>query len=148
MGERKTVRITALALVSGSIMLVFGIILLAEAFGSADKNRFYYDIFYGLIFSVSAVIVIIMYFFIKYEYDENGFLYTNVFGRKREIRYDEIFSLMMINRNTLRAELKDGSVISISTFTKPAKEFAGVIERAYMRNTQQNKDSMYQWKGR
>ena len=148
MGERKTVRITPLALVSGLIILVFGVISFVQAFGTDDKNRFYADIFYGAIFSVTSVAVIIMYFMLKYEYDENGFLYTNVFGRKREISYDEVFSLMMTTRNTLRLELKDGSVISVSIFTKPAKEFASVIERAYMRNTQQNKDSMYQWKGR
>ena len=61
-----------------------------------------------------------------------------MFGRKREVSYDEIFSLMMTTRNTLRIELKDGAVISVSTFTKPSKEFVQVIKSAYMRNSQQN----------
>lgn len=138
MGDRKTVRITVLALVCGLTVLIFGAISFAQAFVTDDKNRFYADIFYGLIFSVSSVVVILMYFMLKYEYDENGFLYTNVFGKKREVSYDELFSLMMTTRNTLRVELKDGSVISVSLFTKPAKEFAEVMKRAYMRNTQQN----------
>lgn len=138
MSERKTVRITPLALIGGLVLLLFGVITFAETFITDDKNRFYADIFYGLIFSVTSVVVIVMYFMLKYEYDENGFLYTNVFGRKSEVSYDEIFSLMMTTRNTLRIELKDGSVISVSVVTKPAKEFAEVIKSAYIRNTQQN----------
>ena len=138
MNDRKTVRITPLALVGGLIILIFAVISFVEAFSAVDKNRFYADIFYGLIFSVTSVVVIVMYFMLKYEYDENGFLYTNVFGRKREVSYDEIFSLMMTTRNTLRIELKDGAVISVSTFTKPSKEFVQVIKSAYMRNSQQN----------
>jgi hypothetical protein len=138
MGDRKTVRITPLALVGGLIILIFAVISFVDAFAADDKNRFYADIFYGLIFSVTSVVVIVMYFMLKYEYDENGFLYTNVFGRKREVSYDEIFSLMMTTRNTLRIELKDGAVISVSTFTKPSKEFVQVIKSAYMRNSQQN----------
>lgn len=138
MSERKTVRITPLALVGGLIILIFAVISFVDAFAADDKNRFYADIFYGLIFSVTSVVVIVMYFMLKYEYDENGFLYTNVFGRKREVSYDEIFSLMMTTRNTLRIELKDGSAISVSTFTKPSKEFVQVIKSAYMRNSQQN----------
>ena len=69
MGDRKTVRITPLALVGGLIILIFAVISFAEAFAADDKNRFYGDIFYGLIFSVTSVVVIVMYIMLKYEYD-------------------------------------------------------------------------------
>ena len=126
-------------IVFGLLFIAFAVFEFMKGFSSSDRNEFYQGVFYGILSVVTGVAVLVMFLMVKYEYDENGFIYTNPLGKKREISYSEIFGLMRTNKNTLRLDLNDGSFISVSTSTKAAKEFAAVIEAAYAQNTQQNR---------
>ena len=136
MNERITVRNHIASLLLGLLFLVFGAFEFVHGFSENDINRQHSDYTFCILGAVLGIAVILMYFIMKYEYDENGFAYTNMFGKTREVSYDEIFSLMYTNKNTLRVELSDGTPVSIPTSSKKGKEFARVIEAAYAKKAQ------------
>ena len=136
MNDRIIVRNHIASLFFGLLILVFGAAEFVNGVTEDDINRQHADYTFCAVGAVVGIGVILMYVMMKYEYDEHGFVYTNMLGKKREISYDEIFSLMYTNKNTLRVELSDGTAISIPTSTKKAKEFAKVLEAAYVKKTQ------------
>ncbi|WP_156947341.1 hypothetical protein [Ruminococcus sp. NK3A76] len=141
MNERITVRSHIASLFFGLLFLCFGAFEFVHGLSENDVNKQHSDYIFCILGAVIGIAVILMYFMIKYEFDENGFSYTNVFGKTRDVSYDEIFSLMYTNKNTLRVELSDGTPISVPTSTKNGKEFARVVEAAYAKKMQMTANS-------
>lgn len=118
MNDRIIVRSPVASVLLGVLLIAFSIAEVINSFTESEPNSRHADIFFAIIAAVSGIVFIVMYIMIKYEYDDKGFSYTNAFGKTREIRYDEIFSLMYTGKNTLRIELSDGEEISLSTGKK------------------------------
>lgn len=135
--QRKTVRNPASAAFLGVVIFGFSVFMFVMGLAADDRNVHYEGIFYGILGVASAVIVLDLFFVVKFEYDEYGFTYTDPFLRKRDIRYDEIFSLMKTAKNTLRIELKDGKEMLLSTSTRSAKEFENVLKLEYAKYSAQ-----------
>lgn len=125
-----------MSLLFGVLFIGFSVCEFVYGLSESDVTKRNSCIIFGILAAVIGIAVLVMFFMVKYEYDDKGFAYTNSLGKTREISYDEIFGLMYTAKNTLRVELTDGTAISISTATKQAKEFARVLEAAYVRKSQ------------
>ncbi|MBR6337437.1 MAG: hypothetical protein IKR76_06860 [Ruminococcus sp.] len=136
MNNRNIVRNPPVLLLFGVLFIGFSVCEFVYGLSESDVTKRNSCIIFGILGAVIGIAVLVMCFMVKYEYDDKGFAYTNSLGKTREISYDEIFGLMYTSKNTLRVELSDGTAISISTATKQAKEFARVLEAAYVRKSQ------------
>lgn len=135
MNDKITVRYPPYILLFCLLFLGCACFEFAYAFASDTEHELYKSVFLGIMALILGIGLTLTYFLMKFEYDENGFIYTNAIGKKREVSYSDIFGILKTDRNTLRLDLKDGSAISVFTSTKKAKEFAEVILKAYAENS-------------
>lgn len=139
MGEKKIVRAPVIELLFGLFFMAASVFEFVSALDKdnnvTERNSGYT---YGVLGLIIAVFLIVMYFMVKYEYDETGFTHTSVFGSKRNIAYTDIFSVMYTNKNSLRIETKDGLVMTLSTSSKAAKEFADFVVQNYKQQVAQS----------
>ena len=139
MSETKTVRAPLIEFLLGVFFFAASVFEFVMGFRTEDNvtNR-NSNITYGILGLVIAILLILVYFISKYEYDDNGFTYTSIFGKKRYVAYNDLFDVMYTNKNSLRLETKDGFSTSISINSKAAKEFAQVIIDHYKEQISQS----------
>ncbi len=135
---RKTVRAPLFLLAIGILFIALSAFEFVLFLDESDVSKRNSDIIFGVMMLVGGIIGVLTYFTVKYEYDENGFTFTSVFGMKKDVLYSDIFNVFKDGRASLRIELKDGSGYTLYLSSKGAKEFAELIEREYIANSISN----------